>query len=587
MARKKHPSVSETPQLAAEWDGAKNKIQPSDVTLGSSLKVAWCCSKCGNKWSAKVNSRGLNHSGCPVCSLKERGEKITLGKLKASPGESIAVLFPDLLKEWDYDKNKLFDPIKLRPGSSQKVTWKCGQCGHTWDAKIYHRTRSGSGCPKCGRRKSAASRIKTMLKSQGSLAEKFPLIAQEWHPTLNRSLTPDKVLPHSGKKVWWLCKKGHKFQQVVGNRTGLSQNCPMCNSQTSRLEVRIYTELSSLFENTNWRSKVEGNEVDVLVKSIDLAIEIDGYPWHEGKEDADKLKSQIFKKHGLGVLRLRHEKLSDIGDNTLNFNSKSDPVESVFKIVQWIIQTCNLDPKQRKKCESYLEKKRPIAEEEFLHILSFLPAPIPENSLPVLHPKLAAQWDNRRNGALKPESFSIGSGYKAWWKCSNNHHWQATIEKRVSGTGCPYCSRKKATGKNNIATEKPELLELWDYDKNKFRPEELLPGSNHVAWWKCSKGHSYSMEVKLVSRGVGCPFCSGKRVDKTNSFEALYPKFLVYWNVEANLPITPSNTTRSSGKKIHWKCPTCSHQWLESPSNAFRRKRIFFCPNCRKINKNK
>ncbi|MDB4515695.1 zinc-ribbon domain-containing protein [Akkermansiaceae bacterium] len=219
MANGKHPAVSEVSWLAAEWDGEKNTIQPSDITLGSGVKVAWCCSKCGNNWNAKVNARAIKHTGCPVCSLKERGRKITAGKLKITADKSFASLFPNLLKEWDYTKNKKFDPFKLRPGSEQKVWWKCCKCGEQWNTRINHRTNSGSGCPKCGRTKSAASRIKSMLKDRGSLADQFPLVAQEWHPTLNGKLTPEKILPRSSKKVWWLCKKGHKFQQVVSNRT--------------------------------------------------------------------------------------------------------------------------------------------------------------------------------------------------------------------------------------------------------------------------------------------------------------------------------------------------------------------------------
>lgn len=36
------------------------------------------------------------------------------------------------------------------------------------------------------------------------LSRTHPQIAVEWHPSKNRELTPDMVLPGSGKKVW--CK---------------------------------------------------------------------------------------------------------------------------------------------------------------------------------------------------------------------------------------------------------------------------------------------------------------------------------------------------------------------------------------------
>jgi len=38
-----------------------------------------------------------------------------------------------------------------------------------------------------------------------------PMLAREWHPTLNGNLTPKDVMPNSGKKIWWRCKKGHEW----------------------------------------------------------------------------------------------------------------------------------------------------------------------------------------------------------------------------------------------------------------------------------------------------------------------------------------------------------------------------------------
>ena len=42
-----------------------------------------------------------------------------------------------------------------------------------------------------------------------------PQLATEWHPTKNSKLTPDKVTPGSGKKVWWQCKKGHEWEAAI------------------------------------------------------------------------------------------------------------------------------------------------------------------------------------------------------------------------------------------------------------------------------------------------------------------------------------------------------------------------------------
>jgi hypothetical protein len=56
-------------------------------------------------------------------------------------------------------------------------------------------------------------------------------------------------------------------------------------------------------------------------------------------------------------------------------------------------------------------------------------------------PDLAAEWDMMRNDIL-PSEVTLGSGYKAWWVCSNSEHagWQAFVFSRaLQGNGCPAC----------------------------------------------------------------------------------------------------------------------------------------------------
>ena len=68
---------------------------------------------------------------------------------------------------------------------------------------------------------------------------------------------------------------------------------------------------------------------------------------------------------------------------------------------------------------------------------------VKQNNFSIYHPELLKEWNYEKNNELKPENFLIGSNKKVWWKCSKCHsEWQATINHRVTGTGCPYCSGK-------------------------------------------------------------------------------------------------------------------------------------------------
>ena len=54
------------PELVSEWS-KKNKIKPTEVSIGSHKKVIWRCEK-GREWEAGVKSSTINKTGCPYCS---------------------------------------------------------------------------------------------------------------------------------------------------------------------------------------------------------------------------------------------------------------------------------------------------------------------------------------------------------------------------------------------------------------------------------------------------------------------------------------------------------------------------------------
>lgn len=66
-----------------------------------------------------------------------------------------------------------------------------------------------------------------------------------------------------------------------------------------------------------------------------------------------------------------------------------------------------------------------------------------ENDLQTVNPILAKEWNYEKNNGLTPVDVMPNSRKKVWWKCSNGHEWQATIDHRNKGTGCPQCAREK------------------------------------------------------------------------------------------------------------------------------------------------
>ena len=66
------------------------------------------------------------------------------------------------------------------------------------------------------------------------------------------------------------------------------------------------------------------------------------------------------------------------------------------------------------------------------------------NSLASLYPDLATHWHPTKNSDLTPDQVVVGSGKKCWWKCPEgpDHEWEATLDSRNRGSGCPRCGRR-------------------------------------------------------------------------------------------------------------------------------------------------
>ena len=137
------------------------------------------------------------------------------------------------------------------------------------------------------------------------------------------------------------------------------------------------------------------------------------------------------------------------------------------------------------------------------------------NDLETLYPEIAAQWDKRKNGCLKPSDVAVSSNRPAWWRCELGHSYRATVSSRTQRkTGCPYCAgRKVLKGFNDLKTLCPGVAAQWHPSLNgALTPEMVTPGSNKKVWWQCSMGHVWKSVIypRTGAQQCGCPVCAGK-----------------------------------------------------------------------------
>ncbi len=143
--------------------------------------------------------------------------------------KSLAETHPDIARQWHPTKNGTLTPHDVPPRSGKKAWWVCDKGHDDWLALISGRTKEKpTGCPVC------------VYTRSGTLAEKYPDIARQWHPTKNLPLTPHDVPPRSAKKAWWVCDKGHDdwLTRIYTRTKKKPTGCPKCSEEVRGEKTR-------------------------------------------------------------------------------------------------------------------------------------------------------------------------------------------------------------------------------------------------------------------------------------------------------------------------------------------------------------
>lgn len=540
---------------------------------------------------------------------------------------------PQLMAEWDWDKNIGFSPEELSVGSQQKVWW-IGICGHRWDAMIKDRTR-GYGCPICSG--------KRVVEGVNDLESNHPDIALQWDYVKNYPLCPNMVSQKSHKQMWWNCDQGHSYKSSVDNRTR-GRGCPYCGNKIvtvgkndlasqNPLLAKEYSPVNKLgpddvFINSHqktwwicshckheWEATVDsrnrGNgcpacasrtqssfpeqavffyikskhpdaihrytnatlgkmELDIYIPSLSIGIEYDGKHWHQGVRSTEREREKYKICKALGITLIRIKERKEIEDDTADFT---------------IISSDNLKESISKLMRwDLVVEDIDIHRDKFMIMTNYL-SDLQTNSFAAKHPKIAEEWCYEKNGGLTPDMFSeFSTQAKFWWKCQKGHIWQSTIAHRTSmGANCPYCSnRKLLIGYNDFLTtnKNPQLLEEWEYElneKEEIFPNSITEGSKTKVWWKCKRGHVWKTTISERKSGSSCPICCNHKIlAGFNDLATTHPHLALEWNSERNAPLLPTMVSFGSNKKVWWKCKN-GHEWQ---AMVLSRGRGNGCPYC-------
>lgn len=124
-------------------------------------------------------------------------------------------------------------------------------------------------------------------------------------------------------------------------------------------------------------------------------------------------------------------------------------------------------------------------------------------------------------------------------------------------------------------------IKLWlEYNKKNFN----LLSNNYInnrlkLIWKCNIRdclEEFEMNWDAIKSGQSCPYCSGRKVGKSNCLATKNPKLASEWHPTKNGDLTPNDVVCNSHKKVWWECEF-GHEWKTQIASRSENSN---CPYC-------
>ncbi len=477
-----------------ESEYSENNLKPfSAFTKSSTDKVNWFCKKCKEDYPKQINKRVYENAGCQICSRKKR-QIIPLSQE-----------YPDLLLDYDSKKNTRDLDFYTRC-SGDKVWWKCHICGDEKYRTIKSRAYNRRGCIYCRAKKTQEDRIIKKISEEGSLLKNNPEIAKEWDFSKNK-LRPENYLSTSDTEVNWLCKYGHSYTAIIRDRVRKKAGCKKCGSQNSQYEIRLFTELKLFYKGIIWSYRFQGKECDLFIPSLSLSIEVDGFPFHEGKDKEERdLKKELFLiSRGIDTFRFRSNKLSRKIKNSVVFEDKN--LFPGFILLLEHLKQLEKNPETINKIDIYINNQEKfVNEKEFQKFYRHIGTKFikPGRSLAEVYPSIAKEFSSQNLPLTAWDVYARGKKVVLWDCLICREAYPLMVKSKTrqggKGQGCPTCnSTSIVNSRNNLIAIYGDAIKIhWDYENNSNLPEEFRKCSQEVVFWKCPKGHSFPKSIAKI-----------------------------------------------------------------------------------------
>ena len=370
-----------------------------------------------------------------------------------------------------------------------------------------------------------------MVKSKPTVAHSDYI--RIWDNKKN-TIDPDSVTLGSAKKTWWLCSKGHSYDQAVNKkvRAGLD-SCPVCNG---RRIITGVNDLATLFPKVVqwWDKKKNTKSPETISAGSESKV---WWLCEHGHSYQQMVVSKTQDGHGCPVcsnqiviagvndIFTTHPEVKEIWDKKNNTTDLTTVSSGTEKKLWWLCE--NGHSYQQSGYSKTVEGKGCL-------VCAGKKTQAGYNDIPTTFPQALEDWDYTKND-LPPEKYTRSSNKEVWWVCSKKHSYKQSVNvhwrtRKRATRGCPICANRIPTkGENDLLSQYPTIAELWDYEKNKLKPYEVTPGSHAKIHWVCPEGHKFQRAVKaMVHLSPDCIKCKKAGTSKMEQEVSAYVKEILF-----------------------------------------------------------
>ena len=520
--------------LDLEFKKKLESINPTITALeeyaGSNTKLLCSCNVCGNTWSV-TPSHLFQGRGCPICS-KKRG---TSKRRKSN----------ETFTQEVHSANSNIELLTPYSGSHNKVGCRCKICGYEWSGRPDHLIK-GIGCPKC-----AGNARKTTLSFIDEMKALHPNIE-----IIGEYLSADE-------KVECKCMICKNTWKAVPNSLLSGSGCPHCfkRYKTSFSEQAMLFYIKKYYSNAIGTYIKDGIEFDIYIQKSNTAIEYDGAYWHRNRLEHDNLKDNFAANNEIRLIRIREHGLKQT-ISAINIFREGHSEENLTMCIVELLKLLGID-------SPYVNLKA-----DRIEILNCYYSKLKSGSLAETNPMLTAEWHPTKNMEVTPDMVSPNSGKKFWWKCSVcGFEWEASLDHRSNGRGCPSCS------KNALSNKRSKTHEQFVREICELNTEIIVLGtyinSRIPILCKCNIcNNEFSITPHDILQGRKCPYCTkNERILKSRKKTAVFLQEIA--NINPYLEILDPYTTAKH--PIKCKCKKCGYVWETIPDRLLKGAG---CPAC-------